>query len=109
MARPPLGFQELEELKVSLEVLGDAWTALRRERSPLCGYIEVIVRCTPNHKVSCTDYHVQRSAITLMCGGGHDLIVSPFTSVDKSLFVHRWMPLRKGAAAWRRPSRSTIS
>jgi cation-transporting ATPase 13A3/4/5 len=60
VARPPPGFQELEELKASLAGSGDAWTALRSERSPLCGYIEVIGRCTPNHKVFCIDYYVQR-------------------------------------------------
>ncbi|KAL7548228.1 hypothetical protein ACHAWF_011518 [Thalassiosira exigua] len=89
-----------------LAVNGEVWQHLRSRSNMvhLANYISVFGRCTPNDKVSVVDHSVRSGTITLMCGdGGNDCgalrtahigvalsdaeasIVSPFTSLDKSI------------------------
>ena len=99
----------LKASKVELAMTGEVWNALCRnypkEATSLIDYIRVIGRCTPFDKVSVISALNELGHVTLMCGdGGNDCgalktahvgialseseasIVSPFTSLDKSIF-----------------------
>jgi len=102
----------LEELKrhpdIALCVSGAVWSTIlennRDEALQLVEHIRVYGRCTPNDKVSVVSALIDKGYITSMCGdGGNDCgalktahvgialsdaeasIVSPFTSLDKSI------------------------
>lgn len=105
---PSLKRLEDPESNVDLAISGEVWTALLArsevEAMQLANFIKVYGRCSPNDKVSIVATFVKRGYITLMCGdGGNDCgalktahvgvalsdseasIVSPFTSLDKSI------------------------
>lgn len=100
--------EELQAGSIELAVTGDVWEALLtndpEKAADLARSIRVYGRCTPFHKVSVVSTWVQSGFVTMMCGdGGNDVgglktahvgvalsdaeasIVSPFTSLDKSL------------------------
>ena len=105
---PSLKRLEDPESNVDLAISGEVWTALLArsevEAMQLANHIKVYGRCSPNDKVSIVATFVKHGYITLMCGdGGNDCgalktahvgvalsdseasIVSPFTSLDKSI------------------------
>jgi cation-transporting ATPase 13A3/4/5 len=98
----------LRESKVELAMTGEVWNALRvgspKKVTGLAEYVRVVGRCTPFDKVSVISAFIELGHVTLMCGdGGNDCgalktahvgialsdaeasIVSPFTSLDKSI------------------------
>jgi cation-transporting ATPase 13A3/4/5 len=98
----------LRESEIELAMTGEIWNALRmgspKEVTGLAEYIRVVGRCTPFDKVSVISAFIELGHVTLMCGdGGNDCgalktahvgialsdaeasIVSPFTSLDKSI------------------------
>lgn len=102
----------IEELKagIDLAITGEAWALLCTNQPQISQrivpYIRVFGRCTPNDKVAVVATFVKQGFITLMCGdGGNDCgalktahvgvalsdaeasVVSPFTSLDKSLLA----------------------
>ena len=111
----------LRESKVELAMTGEVWNALQlnslKKVTGLADYIRVVGRCTPFDKVSVISAFIELGQVTLMCGdGGNDCgalktahvgialsdaeasIVSPFTSLDKS--VHSVVEvLREGRCA----------
>ena len=89
-----------------LAVTGSVWRVLMRQprARELCHFIRIFGRCTPHDKVSVVSFFNQMGFITSMCGdGGNDCgalrtahvgialsdseasVVSPFTSLDKSI------------------------
>lgn len=93
---------------VALAVTGEVWQVLSskwsEEAIELAPFISIYGRCTPDDKVSVVQHFVKQGLITMMCGdGGNDCgalktahvgvalsdseasIVSPFTSLDKSI------------------------
>jgi cation-transporting ATPase 13A3/4/5 len=104
-------FPSIDRLRTSgieLAVTGKVWASLLandpKNAVALAEYIRVYGRCTPFDKVSVVSTFVELGYITLMCGdGGNDCgalktahvgialsdaeasIVSPFTSLDKSI------------------------
>lgn len=98
----------LRESNIELAMTGEVWNALRtgspKEMAGLADYVCVVGRCTPFDKVSVISAFIELGHVTLMCGdGGNDCgalktahvgvalsdaeasIVSPFTSLDKSI------------------------
>jgi cation-transporting ATPase 13A3/4/5 len=102
----------LQDLKyhpdIALCVSGTVWSSIlqnnREDALQLVEHIRVYGRCTPNDKVSVVSAFIDKGFITSMCGdGGNDCgalktahvgialsdaeasIVSPFTSLDKSI------------------------
>jgi cation-transporting ATPase 13A3/4/5 len=102
----------LQDLKyhpdIALCVSGTVWSSIlqnnREDALQLVEHIRVYGRCTPNDKVAVVSAFIEKGFITSMCGdGGNDCgalktahvgialsdaeasIVSPFTSLDKSI------------------------
>eukprot|EP00567_Pseudictyota_dubia_P008388 CAMPEP_0197440774 /NCGR_PEP_ID=MMETSP1175-20131217/7191_1 /TAXON_ID=1003142 /ORGANISM="Triceratium dubium, Strain CCMP147" /LENGTH=1386 /DNA_ID=CAMNT_0042970943 /DNA_START=120 /DNA_END=4280 /DNA_ORIENTATION=+ len=96
------------DCNINLAVSGEVWTMLlarsETDAMQLANHIKVFGRCSPNDKVSIVATFVKNGYITMMCGdGGNDCgalktahvgialsdseasIVSPFTSLDKSV------------------------
>lgn len=105
---PLPSLDSLRESKVELAMTGEVWKALQmnspKEVAGLADYVRVVGRCTPFDKVSVISAFIELGHVTLMCGdGGNDCgalktahvgialsdaeasIVSPFTSLDKSI------------------------
>ena len=105
---PPIDDLVSGSAGVELAVTGAVWEEMLKrdpeKAAKLAQAIRVYGRCTPYHKVSVVSTFVDMGKITLMCGdGGNDCgalkiahvgvalsdaeasIVSPFTSIDKSI------------------------
>lgn len=99
---------DLAASNIDLAVTGDVWASLKQNSpeiaSKLSEFIRVYGRCTPLHKISVVNHFIDEGYITMMTGdGGNDAgalktahvgvalsdaeasIVSPFTSLDKSI------------------------
>ena len=104
----PITALDLSTSDIVLAVTGEVWRYLLENKQEyalqISDHIRVYGRCTPYEKVSVISCFVHKGEITLMCGdGGNDCgalkmahvgialsdaeasIVSPFTSLDKSI------------------------